>query len=134
LASIRAAGPLPPSLSGDGLLPFGIFYGTNREAHDFPSVRFVAEQFAGIIPNGLLPIANGNEDDEICIGLAGERRGKIYYWDSQGADSDSDGAGEPHGQAGASLPNTYYIAHSFNDFLSRIERFPGEGEGTRGTR
>jgi hypothetical protein len=116
LTSIRSASPLPKSLSDDGLLPFGTFYGTNRDAHAFPSVRFCAEQFAGDIPVGLLPIADGGSDDQICVGLAGEQRGKVFYWDSQGVSDD---------QGLAYDSNTYYIAHSFTDLLHRIEPFAG---------
>jgi len=129
LTSIRSAGPLPPSLSDDGLLAFGAFYGTNPAAHNYPSLRFVAEQFAGVIPHGLLPIAEGAGDDEICIGLTGDLRGKIYYCDSQTSeDLDSDQPSSPLPGTTKSLPNTFFIAHSFSDLLRRIEPFSDCGK------
>jgi hypothetical protein len=119
MVSIRSAGPLPASLSDDGLLPFDEFYGTLRFADQCPSVLACIDHFHGDIPDGLLPIANGWEDDQICIGLAGEMRGKVFYWDSQGVYNDGDE------RAGASVSNVYYIAHSFTDLLNRIEPFAG---------
>jgi hypothetical protein len=114
LASIRSAGPLPNSLSDDGLLPFSGFYGSNSLVGKWPSVFSCADHFRGDIVDGLIPIAHGWEDDQICIGLAGEWRGKLFYWDSQGVGDEDEGGG-------AVAPDTYFIAESFSDFLNRIE-------------
>jgi hypothetical protein len=126
LTSIRAAGPLPKSLSDDGLLPFGTFYGTNREAHDYPSIRFCAEQFTEDIPAGLLTIADAGNDDQICIGLLGKLRGKIFYYDSQSVSENSDGDAEQSDEeASLSSRSIYLVADSFTDFMNRIEPFAG---------
>lgn len=127
LASIRAAGSLPEWLSNDGLLPFGSFYGVNRESYDFPDLLFCAEQFREELPSQLLPIADAGNDDQICIQLFGNRVGRVLYWDSQSNYERSDD------DAGASLPadisenpKLFYIAYSFEDLLVRIEPFDDE--------
>jgi hypothetical protein len=126
LASIRSAGPLPDSLSDDGLLPFGSFYGINREENAFPDLRFCAEQFKPEIPDSLLPIADAGNDDQICLGLTGGLRGKVFYWDSQGLNDDSE---EPSDQVdneeSLTQRNIYLIAESFTDLMNRIEPFAG---------
>lgn len=121
LTSIRAAGPIPKILSDDGLLPFGLFYGANRLAHDFPSLRFCVAQFRDDINAEFLPIADANSDDQICIGIAGKRRGMIYYWDSEGAEDEPNDNGSE-----AALLHTYFVADSFADLLNRIEPFSEE--------
>lgn len=126
LTSIRTAGPLPESLSDDGLLPFGNFYGTNREAHDYPSILFCVEQFSEDLPPGILTIADAGTDDQICIGLGGKIRGKVFYYDSQrvseNGDDEDEGADE---EASLSSQHIYLVADSFSDFMSRIELFAG---------
>src|SRR5262245_50295241 len=49
LTSIRTDAPLPPSLSDDGLLPFGTFYGTARANHDFSSLEYRIAQFVSVL-------------------------------------------------------------------------------------
>jgi hypothetical protein len=119
--AIRSAGPLPTSLSDDGLLPFDEFYGTVRLADQCPSVLLCIDTFQGDIPDGLLPIANGWNDDQICMGLVGELCGKIFYWDSQGTDVCDDEGDGPTSPAKTSYLDTYYVADSFTDLLSRLE-------------
>ena len=115
LVSIRSDGPLSPLLSDDGLLPFGEFYGTVRFADRCPSVLSCIDNFHGDIPDGLLPIANGWQDDQICIGMSGEQRGRVFYYDSQSMDDGGDD------EAGVQFPFTYHIADSFTDLLNRME-------------
>lgn len=113
--SIRSAGPLPASWADDGLLPFDEFYGTDLLADRCPSVLSCIDNFHGDIPDGLLPIANGWEDDQICLGLMGEQRGKVFYYDSQSVSEEGDD------ETDAQFPYTYYIADSFTDLLNRME-------------
>src|SRR5262245_24413822 len=126
LVSIRSAGLLPPSLSDAGLLPFGSFYGINREEDCFPDIRFCAEQFKPEIPESLLPIADAGSDDQICLGLTGGLRGKVYYWDSQGLNDDSEEPSEQvDSEESLAQRNIYLIAESFTDLMNRIEPFAG---------
>jgi hypothetical protein len=111
LVSIRSAGPLPQALSDDGMLPFDAFYGTVRLADRCPGVLSCIDNFHGEIPDGLLPIANGWQDDQICIGMAGEQHGRVYYYDSQNLDAD---------EVSTRFPYTYYIADSFTDLLNQM--------------
>lgn len=120
LVSIRSAGPLPSALSDDGLLPFDAFYGTERLADRCPSVLSCIDNFHGDIPDGLLPVANGWQDDQICLGMSGEQRGRVFYYDSQSMDDGDDD------EAGAQFPFTHYIADSFTDLLNRME--PSKGD------
>jgi hypothetical protein len=106
--------------------PFGTFYGTNREAHAYPSIRFCAEQFREDIPADLLPIADAGSDDQICIGLLGKMRGKLFYYDSQSMSGNGDGnAEESYEETALSSYSIYPVADSFSDFMNRLEPFAG---------
>jgi SMI1-KNR4 cell-wall len=44
------------------------------------------ETYKNRIPHGLLPIANDNFGNILCIGFLGEAKGQIYFWDHEECD------------------------------------------------
>jgi hypothetical protein len=60
----------------------------------------------------------------VCLGIAGAESGNIYYWDHQDERQDEEGYladfGEPK-PSDALFQNVHLIAHSFEDFLQRLE-------------
>jgi SMI1 / KNR4 family (SUKH-1) len=62
--------------------------------------------FRGRIPSHLLPIAE-SPGGQICLCLAGEKRGKLFWWDRS----------EPHAELGQNLT---LIAHDFDTFINSL--------------
>ncbi|MDY7228506.1 SMI1/KNR4 family protein [Hyalangium rubrum] len=63
------------------------------------------EVFRDRIPAGLLPIATTEGADKLCLSIAGEHPGAIFYWD---------------GYAPAGERNLYRLAEDFTAFLSSL--------------
>lgn len=61
-----------------GRIQIGLFYGFTSDGPD--DVRRRRETYADRIPSNLLPIACALGDEQICLGLSGEERGKVYFW------------------------------------------------------
>lgn len=85
------------------------FYGLNRnDAYDF--VR-VLNLYRGRIPEGFIAIACDPGGNQICLGIKGKDRGKVYFWDHES--EKCDGA-EPDGS------NMTLVASSFVDFFNGL--------------
>lgn len=46
------------------------------------------ESFRGAIPADVIPIGNDPGGNQICLGVKGERFGKVYFWDHNDWDDD----------------------------------------------
>jgi hypothetical protein len=78
----------------------------NRECYQISERR---------IPSELLWIADTDFSAAFCIGLTGEHRGKIYFWDNgHEPGSDWDGRFETAG-------NITLLANSFTEFIAGLE-------------
>lgn len=60
-----------------------------REESHF-SITDALDTYEGRIPDDLLYIHDDPGGNAICIGLTGERKGKIYFWDHEEDDWDDD--------------------------------------------
>lgn len=72
--------------------------------HDGPESRRLESTFAALrdaLPAGLVAFGNDPGGNQFCIGIAGEHRGRVYFWD--------------HEAAGL-MP----LGESFAEFLSRL--------------
>lgn len=69
--------------------------------------------FAGRLPKGVLPIAEAEAGDLICLGIKGGRQGVVYYWDHEL---------EGLGVRKALRP----VSKSFGDFLAGLTPFSTE--------
>lgn len=56
------------------------FYGGGDNPHHIGHLRRALAVFGGRIPQELLPIAHC-DDGQICLGVKGDMREKVYYWD-----------------------------------------------------
>lgn len=90
------------------------FYGL----HDGPyfSLRRHRALLLPVMPSSLLAIADVIYPNELlCLGLQGQRRGRIVYWDGNfGSDDDSD------------FSNVYPVAGTFSDFLTILYEGPDD--------
>jgi hypothetical protein len=77
-------------------------------------LAFYWENMRGRMPAELVPIASDPGGNLICLGVSGEVRGKVYFWDHE-LESDD----EPPGWDNFSL-----IAGSFTEFLAGLQDLP----------
>ncbi len=56
-------------------------YGLNTKNHS--DLRNIIDCFKGRIPRQILPIADDPGGNQICIGISGKHRGRIYFWDHE---------------------------------------------------
>jgi hypothetical protein len=70
--------------------------------------------FADRIPAHLLPIATTEGADKICLAVAGDASGTVFYWD---------------GYEGSHTPKLYRIARDFDEFVALLYA-AGEGEAS----
>jgi hypothetical protein len=67
--------------------------------------------YDGRIHPTLLPIGSDAGDNQICLGIKGDVRGKVYFWDHQGETI-------PGGPMATN--NTFLIANSFEEFVMSL--------------
>ena len=92
---------------GDNECCVRYFYGTSLEFYS--DIRMIHEAYRGRIPKELVPIADPDFGNLICISLAQATYGKIYFWDHEIADLKE-------------------IAPSFDALLARIKESPYAAE------
>ena len=92
---------------GDNECCVRYFYGTSLEFYS--DIRMIYEDYQGRMPAGLVPIADPDFGNQICISLAQATYGKIYFWDHEIADMKE-------------------IAPSFDALLARIKESPYAAE------
>ncbi len=94
-----------PVTPEDGFDSIGGFYGITNNAY---SIEPIIQTYKDVLGNIVLPIADADGGDLICIGLRGKYRGKVYFWYHEGKIS-NDG-------------NEYYYlaANSFEEFISKF--------------
>jgi cell wall assembly regulator SMI1 len=56
-------------------------YGLNTKNHS--DIKNSFNCFKGRIPRQLLPIADDPFGNQICIGISGKHRGRVYFWDHE---------------------------------------------------
>uniref|UniRef100_UPI00300B0FA1 SMI1/KNR4 family protein n=1 Tax=Solibacillus ferritrahens TaxID=3098620 RepID=UPI00300B0FA1 len=84
----------------------GGFYGITNNAYNIESI---IQTYKGILGSIVMPIADADGGDLICIGLKDKYRGKIYYWYHEGEMTDEDGK-----------EYYYLIANSFEEFILKF--------------
>ena len=110
---------LPASISDDGTGSINIFYGAS--AHTPYDLAGEYELYKDRMPEGFLPIGDDGGGDQICMLVAGEKAGGVYYWDHN-----SEWDEEDYTEDGLAVPpdlkwqNVTLIAESFEDFVMRL--------------
>jgi len=117
---------LPGYITKDDTALFDFFYGT--EQADGPlSVASQVAAYKGRIPETMIPIGGDGGAGQICLGVKGNDKGMIFYWDSHNEPLDEETYIEDFG---VPMPleekrkNIHLIADSFSDFLDRLEMAP----------
>lgn len=77
--------------------------------------------YRGRIPNTLVWINDDPFGNAICLGIAGEHRGKVYFWDHENEPGDDwDGLVESAG-------NVTLIASSFTAYVAGLRKLEDDG-------
>ena len=117
----RPARDLPKQLARRGRGLFGFFYGGEHD--DLYSLARTVRVFSGRMPESIIPIGGDGGGNQICLGINGTERGKVYYWDHENEWDEEDyleDYGEPMPPE-VKFQNLHLVAESFEDFLNRLE-------------
>ena len=101
---------------GDNECCIRFFYGTSSEAYSDICVTY--NDYQGRMPKEMIPIADPDFGNQICMSLAKETYGKIYFWDHETMDTDDD---EP---CKLTIEDMKEIASSFEELLDNIKESP----------
>lgn len=89
------------------------FFGI-REGSVPGDIAFERSRMAGRVPSGLLPIAEAEGGNLVCVSLQGQDRGTVYFWDhEEEADEDVE----------STYCNLHVIGSSFRDFWNSLRKF-----------
>lgn len=99
------------------------FYGTTNESYS--NIASVYEIFIDRMPPKCIPIAETESGNQICMSLAPENYGKIYFWDHETMDTEY---GE---RCTLLLEELLYLADSFNSLLNKIQPYIDEQPCTK---
>lgn len=104
--------PLEPSpwASDDGIQDIVLFYGP--KGGKFGLAKAI-KTFRDRLPNVVIPVAGASGGNQICLGVKGEVREKVFFWDHEGGEGDKQGH-----------KNLYLIAESFDSFVELLEVIP----------
>ena len=103
---------------GDNECCVRYFYGTSLESYS--DIRMIYEAYRGRIPKELVPIADPDFGNLICMSLDRAEYGKIYFWDHEVMDADD--ADIP------AIADLKEIAPSFEELLDKIKESPYTAE------
>ena len=104
---------------GDNECCVRYFYGMSLEAYS--DIRMIYEAYQGRIPKELVPIADPDFGNQICMSLDRAAYGKIYFWDHEIMDSDDE-------VCMTAIADMKVIASSFEELLARIKESPYTAE------
>lgn len=93
------------------------FFGIRKG--DVNDLDRTCEVYRDRIPNELLPIASDSFGNIIAIGIRGQRRAKIYFWDHED-ELDENGL---HRQ---DYSNVFLLANSIDEFLNKLYEYKEE--------
>lgn len=122
----RSITSLPEYIMQSGVADIDGFYGRTAETGPVGLLEQF-DYFEGRIPETMIPIADDGGAGEICLGVKGEDRGKVFYWDMRGEPLDEETYREDYGEPmppEAKRTNVYLVANSFEEFLDQLVLSP----------
>jgi hypothetical protein len=111
-------GPTPNGARADA----GVHHVGGFRKETYFSLERHRESYEGRIPRDLLWIMDDPFGNAICLGIAGDYRGRVYFWDHE-MEPDADewnGAVETAG-------NLQLLANSFTEFVAGLHRPENDG-------
>ncbi len=101
---------VPPWADAEGMMSLDVFYGFTKGVYGL--IQNI-EIFFGRIPATIIPIGDTPFGSQVCLGISGDERGKVYFWDK---DDEREIAGDRENDFG----NVYLIANSFSEFVESL--------------
>lgn len=93
----------------------GVHHIGGFRSESYFSLPDIRRAYAGRIPDALVWIHDDPFGNAICLGIAGEYHGRVYFWDHENEpDDDWDGSVESAG-------NLTLIADSFTEYVAGLE-------------
>jgi hypothetical protein len=128
LVLFRSARRLPPHISDWGGDYLSALYGKEPEGRDMFDLLTRIRFYKGRMPDSMIPIGDNGLGNQICLGVSGEAFGKVFYWDRHNEFDEDDYLEdhEPPVPPEMLQQNVHLVAHSFEDFLQRLEIAPDE--------
>ena len=104
-------GPTPDGQTADA----GVHHVGGFRKENYLSMNWRRECYEGRIPNALLWIMDDPFGNAICLGIFGDSRGKVYFWDHENEPEDDwDGSIETAG-------NIQLLANGFVEFVAGLK-------------
>ena len=116
--------PLPDSVADRGVGHFSHFYGAKSAEYDITvSLSWNIATFKGGMPTSVIPIGSDGGGNQICLGIAGSERDQVYLWTPLTEIDEEDYLDQNETPMPSQLKsqNLHPIAHSFSDFIQRLE-------------
>jgi len=89
------------------------FFGLHSGRHS--NLEKECDFWADRLPSEVIPIAFDQVGNVICLGITGERRGKLYLWDHEDEFDE-------HGVEGRQdYGNMYFLADTLGEFLGKLK-------------
>jgi hypothetical protein len=104
--------------------PLSHFYGSRAGNQ---SLAKKIKIYKGRMPDTLIPVADDGGGHQICLGISGNERGKIYYWDHYNEWDEQDYL-EDYGRpvpVETKFQNVYLVAESFEKLILCLEKADG---------
>jgi len=120
----EAIDTMPATIAPDNRVGLNFFYGMREQENEVLFWR--DEGFAGRIPSELLTIGQDGTYRQLCIGISGKYRGRIYLWDRYDELLTDENYLKEHGKPRppeVSFANVYLLANSFEEFIGKLELF-----------
>ena len=109
----------PYELSEDATLSY--MYGGNEDY--LYSLERSLETYTERMPETLIPVGDDGGGNKICLGVKGQEKGMVFFWDHENEWDEEDyleEEGEPMPEE-FKFQNVYLIANSFEEFLNQIK-------------
>ncbi|QYJ67066.1 SMI1/KNR4 family protein [Bacillus velezensis] len=108
-STIQADNVLFPSLeenpvASNNHLRLGLFYGFGVDDADFDVISMTVT-YEEHMPDWIIPIADGDGGDQVCLGVKGEATGKVYFWDHELTNG---------------VKDTFLVSNSFSGFIQSL--------------
>ncbi|MEC3665133.1 SMI1/KNR4 family protein [Bacillus velezensis] len=108
-STIQADNVLFPSLeenpvASNNHLRLGLFYGFGVDDADFDVISMTVT-YEEQMPDWIIPIADGDGGDQVCLGVKGEATGKVYFWDHELTNG---------------VKDTFLVSNSFSGFIQSL--------------
>lgn len=103
-----------PAWLGEEPISVGLFYGLEQNKYD---IRNVIKTYEEQLPEHVIPIADADGGDQICLDISEQDQGKIFFWDHELRDG---------------VQDLFLIADTFTEFIEGLFIVEEDDDGDTG--